>query len=97
MTKNLAITCISRELRKELEGELSAKDKKLLAQVPACDSKTALEFQQVSERAKRVKRGPSAYQRYISECMRAGSIKGPGEAAERMKKCASGWRRYKGQ
>lgn len=66
----------------------------VLATIPTCAVPTAL---QVCQPGTRGQRGPSEYNIFIGECMRAKHIKGFGAAAPAMKGCAAEWKARHGK
>lgn len=88
------ITCLSERMRKLMRKELehaSVADKltKELENIPGCRDGAPIGFEK--ERT----RQPSAYQQFISQCMKAKNLKGFGESSQAMKECASRWRSEK--
>ena len=79
--------CLSDELREIIRDNIHDPGiDELLATVPTCPIGTVMEL------CLKKKRAPSAYQQFISECMKKKNIKGFGNAPAAMKECALEWK-----
>jgi len=72
-------------------GDVALND--MLAKIPDCPGAREIQF------CGNIKgtRPRSAYQEFVSTCMRGKNIKGFGEAPKAMKECAADWRKSKGK
>lgn len=91
MAKRKCVPCIGSRLKELIKGE--APDlAEYLDQVQECRSATEIQLCHLDGRRKRSGRPPSAYNTFISGCMKEGNVHGRHEAAARMKTCAAQWR-----
>ncbi len=100
----MVITCLSNRLRKAMAGALISAGfnddgtLRALQAFPECEiGDLKVEQEKRTEKGEiKAKRPRSAYQNFISECMKAKHIKGFGNAAPAMKECAAQWKSRKG-
>jgi hypothetical protein len=95
MAKAKCVSCIGQAV-KEVILERIPDLRRDLEAIPDCPERVAVMICQpvARGRSRRTgeKRAPSAYNQFISQCMKAGNIHGREEAAGRMKTCAADWR-----
>ena len=95
--KRVIISCISEDLKKVLSEEISVNallDE--LQLIPECIDGAPIGFGKGSKvQGEKKKREPSAYNIFVSQCMKSKNIKGFGEAPKAMKECAVEWREKK--
>jgi len=97
------IVCLSDELKAIMMGvlqETGIQDRKaenFIAGLPLCTSGAPLEVREIKVQgntATKRKRKPSAYNMFISECMKKAKIKETGKRASSvMKECALEWKK----
>jgi len=92
--------CLSLGIKKYLKEVVDEELHAMIDEMPTCPAGEVLTLCPVpteSYRTAGTKRAPSAYNEYISQCMKAKPIKGKpfGEAAKYMKLCAQAWREKK--
>lgn len=80
--------CLGADVKKAILEEIPGL-KELLGKVADCEDPEGLEI------CGRTGRARSAYQSWVSECMRGKKIKGFGEAPAAMRDCARQWRERK--
>jgi hypothetical protein len=79
--------CLSDEIKEIIRDNTHDTDiNKLLDTVPTCPVGTIMEL------CLKKKRTTSAYQQFVSECMKKKNIKGFGNAPIAMKECALEWK-----
>ena len=95
-----AILCLSDTLKSEVaktfekQGALTNEVKEFIDDLPSCPVGIDIMLEEVS--AKRKKRKPSEYNKFISECMRKAKIRETGKkASDVMKACALEWKKRK--
>jgi hypothetical protein len=89
------VPCISNGLKK-LILEYDARTKKLLDSIPNCPPGVNINF---CLTGKGMKRAPSEYQQFVSQCMKTKPIQGKpfGAASQYMGECAAEWRKRSGK
>lgn len=99
------ISCLSNKLKSEIVNEFrqsGASDEKVedfVNNLPDCGEGAPVEIGEFKPKkggGVKTKRAPSAYNQFISKCMKAADIKGTGKKASSvMKQCALEWKRSK--
>jgi hypothetical protein len=87
--------CLGKAIKELLETLDDAEIDKILKQIPDCPMSTAIELCPVTKG----KHAPSAYQQFISVCMKSKAPDGIafGDAPKYMKQCAVDWKAQKAQ
>ena len=89
------IPCLGKDVKELLETLDDAEVDKLLKEIPDCPISAGIELCPVTKG----KRAPSAYQQFVSVCMKSKAPDGMsfGEAPKYMKQCAAEWKEHKNQ
>jgi hypothetical protein len=100
MKQGNCTTCLSPGIKRALKEIVDPELYQMIDSVPNCSAGEVLQFCPVSEAGvvgKPQKRPRSAYQQFISDCMKTKPIKGKpfGAASQYMKECAREWRERK--
>ena len=82
--------CAGADVKKAILEEIPGL-KELLGKIADCEDPEGLEL------CGRTSRARSAYQEFVSSCMKAKKIKGFGESTAAMRSCAAEWRERKGK
>lgn len=87
--------CLGKDIKELLRTVDDAKVDKILNEIPDCPMSTGIELCPVTKG----KRALSAYQQFISVCMKAKAPEGMafGDAPQYMKQCAAEWKAHKAQ
>ncbi len=98
------IVCASDQVREHIitaiEGsnlgkEIKDATLKELKALPGCTGALPVDFEDAKTskaKGERKKRGPSAYNLFVKDCMTSPEMKGIEKAADRMKKCGPQWK-----
>ena len=94
------IICIGTNVKAAILDQINSRALSAQIQaIPECTLPDAIELTEVRrarrERREGGKRAPSAYNMYISSCLRGKHIKGFGNAAPAMRECAKEWKNRK--
>lgn len=99
MKVETCVPCLSKGVKQVLKDSTDPELHEMIDSVRTCPVGEVLRFCPVESRlgarkVKATKRPRSAYQEFISQCMKSKPIKGKpfGEAAKYMKECAHEWR-----
>jgi len=84
--------CVGKDLKDLLATLQDPEIDKILAKVPDCPDPREIQMCIIKRRANR-----SAYNVFISNCLRGHQIKSFGEAPEAMRKCAKQWKDQQGK
>ena len=96
MPKTKCETCISKSV-KDLLAERFPGLRAKIDKIPECAQPGDINLCVApADGRKRSKREPSAYNRFISTCMKDQNIHGRAEAPEAMRSCAAAWQKSKG-
>jgi len=89
------IPCLGKAIKEVLESLGDASVDKILKEIPDCPMERGIELCPVAKG----KHAPSAYQQFVSVCMKAKAPGGMafGDAPKYMKQCALEWKEHKGQ
>ncbi len=94
------VPCLGKTIKEIILGKVPDL-KETLAGIPDCPDRAGVIICKAprSARSRRTgeKRAPSAYNQFVSECMKAGNIHGREEAAARMKVCGAEWKQGSGK
>jgi len=93
------IICVGPQIRDILRQHVGGPaDAAVIDRIPECPvpNEIRLGISRRGRREKGEKRPPSAYQSFISTCMKSKHINGFGNAAPAMKECATAWKKQKG-